>query len=149
MIVPIRVNARLQITPIDQQRSAIESGAQARYDGAVDGVVGAEDGEGPAVAAEDVCGGGLGIGAVVAGAGEGVVGDAASDTAGGGLRVDRECVGGIVVPDGIDVLSEIVLERVGVQRDVVYRCDDAERFAGACGLAEVAPRHAVSGCLCG
>jgi hypothetical protein len=147
LIIPVRVDSRLQIPPIDQQRPAIESGAQTRHDGAMDCIVGARDRKGPAVAAEDVCGRGFGVSAVVACASEGVVGDAAGDVAGFGLRVDREGVCLIVVPDSVDVLGEVRLESSRVQRDIINRRDDAQRFPLARGLAEVAPGHSVAGGL--
>lgn len=89
-------------------------------------VVAALNGEGPAVAAEDVGGGGPGVGAVVAGAGEGVVGDFAGDVAGGALGGDGEGVGCVVGPDLVDVGVEIGLESVGLRGNVVYGRDDAE-----------------------
>lgn len=146
-IIPIRMHPRLEVPSINQQRPAIKSSAQTRHNSAMDPVVGASDSKGPAVAAENICGGGFGVSSIVSRADEGVVGDPAGDVAGAGLRVDRERVGCVVVPDIVDVLGEVGLESGRVQGDVVYRRDDAERFPRGARLAEVAPGHSVAGCL--
>ena len=148
-IILLSMHARLQIPTIDKQRPTVESSAQARDDRAVDAVVAAFDGEGPAVAAEDVCGGGPGVGAVVAGAGEGVIGDFAGHVAGGALGGDGEGVGCVVGPDLVDVGVEVGAESVGLRGDVVYGCDDAEGRAWGGGLAAVGPWLAVFAGLAG
>ena len=147
LVILIRVHARLHIPTTDKQRPAVESGAQARDDRAVDAVVAAFDGERPAVAAEDVGGGGAGVGAVVAGAGEGVVGDFAGDVAGGALGRDGEGVGCVVGPDLVDVAVKVGVESGRVDGDVIDGCDDAEGLSWCRGLAEVAPWLSVSASL--
>jgi len=147
LVIPVRVDSRLQIPSIDHQCPAIESSAQTRHDGAVNCIVRASDCKGSTVAAKDVCGGGFGIGAVVACAGQDIIGDSAGDSAGLGLGVDRKSVGRVMVPDGVDMLGEVGLESGGVQGDIVDGGDDAEGFTRAGGLAEVAPGHSVASCL--
>ena len=147
LIILVRVHARLHIPTANQQGPAIESSAQARDDRAMDGVVAAFDGEGPAVAAEDVCGGGAGVGTVVAGAGEGVIGHFAGDVAGGALGGDGEGVCCVVGPDLIDIVVEVRVESGRDGGDVIDGCDDAEGLSWCRGLAEVAPWLSVSASL--
>ena len=105
----------------------------------MDAVVAGLDGEGPAVAAEDVGGGGAGVSPIVAGAGEIVVGDFARDVSCRALCVDGKGVGRVVRPNLVDVGVEIGLESGRLRGDVVDGSDDTEGRAWSRGLAEVAP----------
>ena len=146
-VIPIRMHPRLQIPPINQQRPTIKSGAQTRHNSAMDSIITPQDSKRPAIAAENIARRGFGVSSIVSRTRENTVGNPAGDVAGAGLRVYRERVGCVVVPDIVDVLGEVGLESGRVQGDVVYRRDDAERFPRGARLAEVAPGHSVAGCL--
>ena len=147
LIIPIRMDSRLQIPPLNQQRPTIKSSAQTRHNSAMHSIITPHDSKRPAIAAENIRRGGFGVSSIVSRTRENIVGNPAGDFAGAGLRVYRERVGRVVVPDIVDVLGEVGLESGRVQGDVVYRRDDAERFPRGARLAEVAPGHSVAGCL--
>jgi hypothetical protein len=107
-IVARDIRHGLDISATEKQSTAVESSAKTRHHGTMDIVITGLNGKGAAVAAEDVGGGGFGVGSVVASAVEVVAGCCAVYEAGGDLGVDGEGVGAVVVPHVVDVGSPVV-----------------------------------------
>lgn len=114
LIVAVSLQAGLEVSSVHEERSAVKCSAQARHYGAVNTIVSLKDAEWPAVAAEDVGGAGLRIGAVVAVANEDVIRDLALDVACGRLRVDSESLGRVAAPDLVDVARVVSPENAWI-----------------------------------
>jgi hypothetical protein len=96
LIILLRRNS-IRVLTSHQQSATVESSGES-WDDSVRFAVGA-GGEWACRAAEDVAGCGLLESDCVIGVREGVVGHLAGDVAVGGLRVDREGLGGVARPD--------------------------------------------------
>ena len=132
----------------DQQRGAVESGAEAGDEGAAFDA-GAE-GEGAGGAAEDVGGGGFGECEAVAEVEEGGGGvHAAGYGAPGCLGVDGERLGAVAGPDLVDVGLVVVLEEGGVEDGAVVWAQGAQVAAGGAADDEGGPAGVVGGGLGG
>ena len=101
----------------DQQRGAVESGAEAGDEGASFDV--GIEGEGTGGAAEYVGGGGFGEGQAAAEVEERGRVDLAGYGAPGCLGVDGELLGGVLGPDLVDVILVVIAEEGGVEGDAV------------------------------
>lgn len=107
-VVLIRADVGLTLATLEKEGGTVEGRAQTGNDGEMDLVVTLDDGEGSAVAAPDVDGGGLDVAAVVALTLKEIAVDAASDVANGSLGVDDEVLIAEAVPNLVAVLGPVV-----------------------------------------
>ena len=121
--VVLRHGLSVRLAGVEEQRGAVERGADAGRDGVELG--GRDAGEGARAVAEDVLRRRLVVGAHAAEA-ELVVGHLAGDGAPLRLRVDAEVGARILGPDLVDVVGPVVLEEGAVSGDAAVGAQSAE-----------------------
>lgn len=108
----------------------------------MDGIVTALDGERSAVAAPDIGSRGLGVATVVAAAVESATRDLAVDVA-SALGVDGQGLVGVLVPDLVDIVAPVVLERGRVDGSEVVGREGADGSSRRVGNAHRGPWEAI------
>ena len=113
----------------------------------MDGVIGLCDRERSSVAPENISSGGLRVATVVAGTSDSIAVAGARNVASASLSVDRQLLGGILLPDLVDVVVPVGTKRICVIRNESRWGNDADQVSAVIRDAQLVPWLAIFGRL--